>query len=470
MGIETMRMMMMSGVGEFSVIVARLMVPRPPALAGLPRALSKLHGTHKHDLFYGHTYVLKSHVLIKSHWVSSVYNTGCTSLTDLLKRESEVSSFFKNDSSVNNYVFADVAEHLHVIFSSRAYKLLKKDVTWKQYVADRLKYSRRYVDRVRACHNTIQVSAHSQVLDSKKDPFQTCGFVLFWCWAGWRASGTQGRRIHRAPNNSASLRGAQQLSRLCGCMEIDVSDSNVGRRRNHRRCWVCFLVFQPTKVATVAISDFFHTHKKNKKKNREVLTSNQRMQRIVFSTAMSEYYTPPTIIENVQRFLGGIDLDIASSEAANGLVKAKRFFTRKDNALNQEWTADRVWGNFPGGLGEAVGDGSVSVQGTFLQKAIDEFQAGNFVEGVFLVKFVPYANWFRVIFDEQLLFGIFKKRITFTSTKPEGILPSSNPSPHPYCLLFLGPSSRNTVFASCFKDLCFFAGLNMYTLSSKTST
>lgn len=61
-----------------------------------------------------------------------------------------------------------------------------------------------------------------------------------------------------------------------------------------------------------------------------------------------EYYTPLPIIEAARYTMGSIDLDPASSEAANKRVGAKQVFTADQDGLSQRWHG-RVWMNHPFG-------------------------------------------------------------------------------------------------------------------------
>jgi ParB family chromosome partitioning protein len=61
-----------------------------------------------------------------------------------------------------------------------------------------------------------------------------------------------------------------------------------------------------------------------------------------------EWYTPPAIIEAARKAMGSIDLDPASSEQANKIVKAGKFFTIEDDGLKQDWFGN-IWLNHPFG-------------------------------------------------------------------------------------------------------------------------
>lgn len=62
-----------------------------------------------------------------------------------------------------------------------------------------------------------------------------------------------------------------------------------------------------------------------------------------------EWYTPAPIVEAAREVMGGIDLDPASHEEANRAVRARHFYTEKENGLLLAWFGC-VFLNPPGGL------------------------------------------------------------------------------------------------------------------------
>lgn len=60
----------------------------------------------------------------------------------------------------------------------------------------------------------------------------------------------------------------------------------------------------------------------------------------------NEWYTPLCYIESAKNVMGSIDLDPASSAAANKNVKAKKYFDEKSDGLKQKW-AGNIWMNPP---------------------------------------------------------------------------------------------------------------------------
>ena len=64
----------------------------------------------------------------------------------------------------------------------------------------------------------------------------------------------------------------------------------------------------------------------------------------IVSYSENDFISPPELVATTAAFFGGsIDIDPASSESANSVVQADRFFTWKENGLNQPWKADSVF-------------------------------------------------------------------------------------------------------------------------------
>ncbi len=125
-------------------------------------------------------------------------------------------------------------------------------------------------------------------------------------------------------------------------------------------------------------------------------------------TGENEWYTPEQHIEAAREFMGGIDTDPASSEAAQRTVRAGAFFTIKDDGLRQDWNG-RVWLNPPYAQ-PAIHQ--------FMQKAVDEYQAGHMLEGIALTHNYTDTQWFHLAAKAAEAICFTRGRIGFLS--PEG--------------------------------------------------
>lgn len=107
-----------------------------------------------------------------------------------------------------------------------------------------------------------------------------------------------------------------------------------------------------------------------------------------------EHYTPAEYIEAARMVLGGFDLDPASCDEANEIVKADKFFTAEDDGLKQQWDG-RVWLNPPYGR----------MAGAFIEKLAGEVNAGRVTDAITLVNaHCTDTTWFQRLWDGLLCF------------------------------------------------------------------
>jgi phage N-6-adenine-methyltransferase len=124
----------------------------------------------------------------------------------------------------------------------------------------------------------------------------------------------------------------------------------------------------------------------------------------------NEWYTPARYIEAAREVMGGIDLDPASCEIANQVVKAKRYYTKEDNGLTQEWTGN-IWLNPPYSSECSPTGREGSRQGLakpFIFKLIREYEQGNITEAVLLITSDTDASWFMPLWNYPICFADHK--------------------------------------------------------------
>jgi hypothetical protein len=149
-------------------------------------------------------------------------------------------------------------------------------------------------------------------------------------------------------------------------------------------------------------------------------------QRAKHSSKSNEWFTPAVYIEAAREVLGEIDLDPASCEQANRVVKATRFYTKEDDGLKQPWSG-RVYCNPP--YGRTNGKSNLAV---WTEKLLAEYGAGNVTAAIMLVNAEPGTKWFQPLWWFPLCFT--DHRIKFYTASGEPNAPT-----HSNCFVYLPP-------------------------------
>lgn len=101
-------------------------------------------------------------------------------------------------------------------------------------------------------------------------------------------------------------------------------------------------------------------------------------------TGETEWYTPPEILAAARDVLGAIDLDPASSPAAQRRVRARRYFTAAEDGLARRWHG-RVWLNPPYAQPHIA---------RFVAKLVAELAAGRVAAAILLTHNYTDTAWF----------------------------------------------------------------------------
>jgi phage N-6-adenine-methyltransferase len=147
-----------------------------------------------------------------------------------------------------------------------------------------------------------------------------------------------------------------------------------------------------------------------------------------------EWGTPVEIVERVRAFFGGeIDLDPASNETAQRIVRATQYYTKEQDGLKQEW------------LGNTFLNGPYSKMGPWVDKLVSEFGAGRVSQAICLVLASTGSEWFHRLWAASAAICFRRGRLRFLNANGEE---APNSPPMDPVLFYLGP--RPTEFARAF--------------------
>jgi phage N-6-adenine-methyltransferase len=138
-----------------------------------------------------------------------------------------------------------------------------------------------------------------------------------------------------------------------------------------------------------------------------------------------EWYTPPEYIEAARQVLGTIDVDPASNDIAQQVVRASTYYTAETDGLVQEWRG-RAWLNPPY---------SKNLIAPFVRKLLDEYRDGNVPEAVLLTHARTDAGWFHEAADAAAAICFTRGRISFRTRDGTGASPTDGS-----VFFYLGPN------------------------------
>ena len=162
------------------------------------------------------------------------------------------------------------------------------------------------------------------------------------------------------------------------------------------------------------------------------------------SSASNEHYTPPEIIEAARFTMGGIDLDPASSQLAQTVVKADGWYgldhpteTWRDG-LSWDW-----WGNVflnpPGGRLSPKREGTSSQAALFWKRLVEAYEDERVEQAIFIGFNLEILQTSQTVgypvSDHRLCFP--KKRIAYYREENGVLVPGKSP-PGASVIVYMG--------------------------------
>jgi ParB family chromosome partitioning protein len=166
---------------------------------------------------------------------------------------------------------------------------------------------------------------------------------------------------------------------------------------------------------------------------REDVLQSIKQPHVSHNSGDNEWYTPSTYIAAARKVMGDIDLDPASSEAANEVVLAAKYYTQENDGLTQTWEG-RIWLNPPY---------ASNLIGLFIDKLQISVADKDVDEAIVLVNNATDTKWFSILSDMATMICFPRGRIKFWKPGHDSAAPLQG-----QCLAYIG--SNKSAFVSAF--------------------
>jgi len=169
----------------------------------------------------------------------------------------------------------------------------------------------------------------------------------------------------------------------------------------------------------------------------DVESSTPKRPHVANNSGENEWYTPPEYVEAARRLMGTIDVDPASSDKANEIIRAGKYYTVENDGLKQHWDGN-VWLNPP--YAQPLVD-------KFSKVLASKYKAGEIKQACVLVNNATDTEWLQRIMRLCTAMCFIKGRVKFLDTNGE----ASGAPLQGQVIVYLGKNKEG--FAAEFGDI-----------------
>jgi len=156
---------------------------------------------------------------------------------------------------------------------------------------------------------------------------------------------------------------------------------------------------------------------------------------VAHNSGNNEWYTPAEYIAAARAVMGDIELDPATTEIANEVVRATRYYTADNDGLSHDWRAATLWLNPPY---------ASDLIGRFIDKLIAGIETAQVKAAIVLVNNATETHWFQTLAEYAAAVCFPAGRVKFWNPERESVPLQGQ------AIVYIG--SNPLLFRSVFQD------------------